>query len=326
MSCAARSRRGMSVVEFVACLSAMVGGVVLGSMYLGVDMRRMGLAVLKQAQLIDAGKEVSATADVSPATTPAADATPAVAADSAVPAKVDDSTAVSEKPAAPAKPERPAATPQPTESASQTPAASEPLAAVIPPATAAANEPPKITAADSQLTKLLNPEDLISLTDDQRRTLTLAYWAALDACMKDECTNRLASIRSGGDFTLFDFLTCRKQGHQQAVEFISQLNMRGVDPHVAAYAQKALAWHKDGVTLFSRALDLLTDAPTAQFTGPFAQSWQSASTQHQMEERLLGEKHVAVQDYLDHTLPATSAAPAPPSTTAAQTQVAAPTN
>jgi hypothetical protein len=69
-----------------------------------------------------------------------------------------------------------------------------------------------------------------------------------------------------------------------------------------------LAWHRDGVTLFSRALDLLTDAPSAQLSGPFAQSWQSAATQHQMEERLLRDKHNAVQAYLDHSLSAHPAA------------------
>jgi hypothetical protein len=52
--------------------------------------------------------------------------------------------------------------------------------------------------------------------------------------------------------------------------------------------------------LFKRALDLLTDAPSAQLSGPFAQAWQSKATQHQMEERLLADKHQAVQSYLDH--------------------------
>jgi hypothetical protein len=45
---------------------------------------------------------------------------------------------------------------------------------------------------------------------------------------------------------------------------------------------------------------LLTDAPTAQLTGPFAQSWQSAATQHRMEERLLLEKRKAVESYIRH--------------------------
>jgi hypothetical protein len=69
---------------------------------------------------------------------------------------------------------------------------------------------------------------------------------------------------------------------------------------VMAYAKKARAWHDDGAKLFGRAVDLLTDAPTAQLSGPFAQSWQSAATQHKMEARLLAEKHAAVKTYLSH--------------------------
>jgi hypothetical protein len=69
---------------------------------------------------------------------------------------------------------------------------------------------------------------------------------------------------------------------------------------VLAYGEKALAWHQEGAKLYARAKDLLTDAPTAQLSGPFAQSWQSAATQHQMEERLLEEKRSAVQSYLEH--------------------------
>jgi len=300
MSLAARSRHGLSVLEFVGCLSAMIGGVVLGSMYLGVDVRRMGMAVLKQAQLIEAGDDAEPTTEAEPAGAKAkSSAEEPVAAGATVAPPTTPTIHATDAPGAPHEstptPEAAKAEPQPT-------------------ATAPVATPPA-PAANNPLAKLLNREDLISLTDDQRRTLTIAYWEALDACMKEESGNRLASIRSDGDFTLFDFLTCRKQGHQQAVQFISQLNLRGVDAHVAAYAEKALAWHKDGVTLFGRALDLLTDAPTAQFTGPFAQSWQSASTQHQMEERLLGEKHAAVQHYLDHKLLAepteSSATPTP---------------
>lgn len=289
MIVAARSRHGLSAVEFVACLSAMVGGVILGSMYLGVDVKKMGFALLQQAQLIDAAEAPETTENLESATEAVATVT---------------SPATSETKSVPPASEA-------------TDGATEQVAAEIPAVPAEATPvPPAPPAANNPLAKLLNRDDLISLTDDQRRTLTISYWEALDACMKDECKNRLAGIRADGNFTLFDFLTCRKQGHQQAMEFISQLNLRGVDPHVAAYAEKALAWHKDGVTLFSRALDLLTDAPTAQFTGPFAQSWQSASTQHQMEERLLAEKHVAVQDYLDHTLLAVPAAPAEAATAA----------
>ena len=108
---------------------------------------------------------------------------------------------------------------------------------------------------------------------------------------------------------MFDYLTGRKDGHLKAAAAIAALDSRGVDDHVLAYAKKARAWHTDGAKLFGRAVDLLTDAPTAQLSGPFAQSWQSAATQHRMEARLLVEKHQAVDSYLRNAYPSATAAP-----------------
>lgn len=48
-------RRGLSFLEFVGCLVAMVGGVMLGSMYLGIDVKQMAIGVLVQAQVVDSG-------------------------------------------------------------------------------------------------------------------------------------------------------------------------------------------------------------------------------------------------------------------------------
>jgi hypothetical protein len=50
-----RQLRGLSFVEFVGCLVAMTGGVVLGSMYLGIDVQKMAVGVLEQAQVIQPG-------------------------------------------------------------------------------------------------------------------------------------------------------------------------------------------------------------------------------------------------------------------------------
>lgn len=299
---AAHLQHGLSILEFVAFLAALAGGVVLGSMYLGVDLQKVGVAALQRTQLIDSG-DVQPEAQPAPVADNAPDTTTPAPSQSAASEETTTTTAA-DPIAAPdgASADHPAPTAEPATSA---PAESAP----------AANDQP-LTADSSPLARLLKREELIALTEEQRRTLTIAYWEALDACMKDESQNRLASVREAGVFTLFDFLTCRRTGHQKAADFIAQLDLRGVDPHVSAYAEKALGWHRDGVKLFSRALDLLTDAPTAQFTGPFAQSWQSASTQHQMEERLLAEKHQAVEHYLNHSLTAEPAAPATAATPA----------
>lgn len=45
-------RRGLSFLEFLGCLVAMIGGVFLGSVYLGIDMKTMAVGVLAKADVV----------------------------------------------------------------------------------------------------------------------------------------------------------------------------------------------------------------------------------------------------------------------------------
>jgi hypothetical protein len=44
---------GISILEFIGCLCALVGGAWLGAMYLGVDVRHLAYVALKDSQLLD---------------------------------------------------------------------------------------------------------------------------------------------------------------------------------------------------------------------------------------------------------------------------------
>jgi hypothetical protein len=46
-------RRGLSFLEFIGCLVAMIGGVMLGAMYLGLDLKHMASGVLVQAKIVE---------------------------------------------------------------------------------------------------------------------------------------------------------------------------------------------------------------------------------------------------------------------------------
>ncbi len=240
-------RRGASALEFVGLFTALTGGLVLGSLYLGVDVKGAARRLLNQ----------SAASKPAVAVTPPSNQTPTV-------------PAVQAPAAVPAKP------------------ASEPAEVN------ADAEPATASRSDSSLIASLE------LTDEQRRQLTRVYWDALNGYMKQEVEHRTHSVGTGGDLALYDLLQARSEGHDAAAKAISELETNGVDSRVLAYGEKALAWHQEGAKLYARAKDLLTDAPTAQLSGPFAQSWQSAATQHQMEERLLAEKREAVRSYLGH--------------------------
>ncbi|MBA3481050.1 MAG: hypothetical protein H0T51_04450 [Pirellulales bacterium] len=262
---ARRARRGISFVEFLGCFIAVAGGVVLGSMYLGVDVQETAITLLERAEVI----EKPETPGAAPATALAVNSVASATNPAAPPSTSDWSHK------------------RPVQTGAQA-AAAQP--AVESPVTPAPPAPP----AQVSLT------DAISFTHEQRAELTRAYWEALNERMKAEVAHRANRIAADGEWELYDYLTCRSDGHKTAAEAIDLMSLRGVDGHVTAYAKKVQAWHESGAILFARAKDLLTDAPTAQMSGPFAQSWQSAATQHQMEERLLKEKHQAVQSYLDH--------------------------
>jgi hypothetical protein len=270
--------RGVSILEFVGCLSAMAGGVVLGSMYLGVNVKEMAYAALEHAHVVQPRRQMK------------------------------EGEKLTEPQAAPRASEAPSTAEQPNDTTSAGTAAG-PAAEPQPQA------PPEQTAADGEaadsapsapVSTFFARQDLI--TDEQRTVLTLAYWDQLAVCMQGEVTTRVPAIDAEGNWQLFEYLTGRKDGHRKAAEAIAQMDPRGVDDHVLAYAKKARAWHEDGAKLFGRAVDLLTDAPTAQLSGPFAQSWQSAATQHRMEARLLEEKQQSVKSYLDHAYQASPAA------------------
>src|SRR3954464_545928 len=44
---------GLTILEFIACTTALVGGAWLGALYLGVDIRHLAVTALSQAQLLD---------------------------------------------------------------------------------------------------------------------------------------------------------------------------------------------------------------------------------------------------------------------------------
>ncbi len=236
-----RQRRGLSFLEFVGCFMAMVGGVILGSMYLGVDLQKTAVGVLEQAQVVNPGYFEQGTATVETVPT-------------------DDAEAVVEL------------------------ATSEPSTDV--PAT-----PPEQKSETAQTRA--------EVTAEERRLATRAYWDQLTEFMKVEARGRVKEVGNPEQWQLYDYLTQRKNGHQQALDSLETLETYGVDGRLLDHGKQVTTWHKSGVKLFEYAVSLLTDGPGAKISGPFAQSWQSAATQLRMEENLVIERHKGVANYLD---------------------------
>jgi hypothetical protein len=254
-----QQRHGLSFVEFVGCLVAMVGGVLLGSIYLGIDVQKMAAGVLEQAQVVAPGyfRQVAATS---------------------VQESANESSAVDSQASSAF------ADAEPTQEVAETAAVGSGLPATSQPAPIA-----------DPATSRVKPEP----TEIERRAATRAYWDQLTEIMLAEAHGRLRGEGSPEEWELYDYLSQRKRGHEVALAELDKLGTFGVDERLLNHGEQVVAWHKSGIKLFEHALSLLSDGPGAKLTGPFAQSWQSAATQLRMEETLVVERHKAVANYLD---------------------------
>lgn len=255
-----RSRRGLSFVEFVGCLVAMIGGVLLGFLYLGIDVQKVAAGVLEQAQVVAPGyfsQVAAAPIGEIPADYP-------TAANGPVLSEGEESGAIiADVETTPAEPAAAAAT------------ESEP--------TADGSKP------------FAKPEP----TTQEKQAATRTYWDQLTGIMLAEAQGRLRGEGNPDEWELYDYLSQRKRGHEDALAKLEKLEHLGVDDRLLEHGDQVIAWHKAGIKLFEHGLSLLSDGPGAKLTGPFAQSWQSAATQLRMEENLVVERHKAVANYLD---------------------------
>jgi hypothetical protein len=137
-------------------------------------------------------------------------------------------------------------------------------------------------------------------TYEERKAATTLYWQGLSAAIRADVAHRQLDSRGGKKWRLFDYLSHRHQGHEQTLQAIDSLQRAGVDQNLLSHGDQVFDWHLTGAEVYNEAVKLLTDSPTEQLTGPLAEKWRSAATQHRMEEKLVREKHAAVTGYLNH--------------------------
>ena len=140
-------------------------------------------------------------------------------------------------------------------------------------------------------------------TDEQRQAATKLYWQGLTDCVHADVAHRKLDGRGKKNWRLFDYLSHRRQGHQNAMRTLDALDRKGVDQNLLAHGDQLFQWHLTGAKVYGQAVKLLTDSPGEQLSGPLAEEWRSSATQHRMEERLVRDKHSAVAGYLDHAFP-----------------------
>lgn len=138
-------------------------------------------------------------------------------------------------------------------------------------------------------------------TPQQISRATTAYWDQLEEILAADATLRAEIGSSQAETDVFEYLSARKEAHQETSAKLEELTTEGVDPRVLAFGMQVSRWHEAGVELFGKALDIMTEAPTAELTGPFGVDWRSAATQHKMESGLLRNRLSAVSTYIEHT-------------------------
>jgi hypothetical protein len=259
--CYQPKRRGLSFLETVGCLAAMSGGVVLGSVYLGVDLQSLANDALEQSESLELGFFSTAAeqdAIVAEEQVLASANTPSAPSDS------DDQTQVKDE-----------------NSAGQKNPAVELEKPTLP-------SPSSVVSESTEFTGDVFEQD------------TRKCWDALARCMEQEIASRQIDKINDGAGLLFDYLTQRKNAHEKAVETLELLRIVKVDDRLSEHVEQVLHWNRAGVQLYNRAASLLTDSPSENLIGPIAQSWQSSATQHRMEEKLMRKKHLALAGFLTH--------------------------
>lgn len=253
----AGSRRGVSFVEFIGCLVAVAGGVVLGSSYMGVDVETMAATVLEKAEI-----EVPEFLGVEVAPS--------------------DEAANGEASAD----------------------AGEEVEGELPYGLSSRSDSEGALSTNQESSAKTSAP--IVLSEVEQQAATQACWRAMNQIVQVEVAHRRQSVASPSSWQLFDYLSLRKTGHEAAVESLEGLKLEDVDQRLRVHVQDVLTWQRSGAELYARAAQLLTDAPAGKLTGPYAQSWQSAATQHRMEEKLVFNKHAAVKSYLEHAAKTTA--------------------
>ncbi len=224
-----RLRRGLSFLEFVACLAALGGGLAIGSVYLGIDLPKAGEKLLKEAGLVDL-----------------------------LPVD-EDALLTAEGEGVEAKP-------------------------IVPKPRTAYGHP-------------LPP------TPDEITLATIRYWNELAAIINEDIAERQDLTARRSETDIYEYLAARQALHQENAEQLEEIETDDVDPRVLAFGIQVRRWHEAGVEVYQNALEIMTDAPTAEVTGPFGQNWRSAATQHRMEENLLTNRLAAIEAFVGHSYP-----------------------
>ncbi|QDS98364.1 hypothetical protein [Adhaeretor mobilis] len=249
----AATRNGLSFFEFTGCLFALTGGVVLGSMYLGIDVQGIATSVLEQSKLIE---------------TPAGEVDQSFSGDTASDSATDEKGLVLSGGSDSVEATEGAATPTWQE------------------------------AINNAVNDHMPPE----LPIEVQKELTGQYWKVLLNALEQAEVAEAQAANQIANMQLYDLLAQKKQLHVAALESLEPLDTHGVNSRVVSYSARLKQWNLDGVRLYSRAMDLLTDTAQAKLSGPSAQSWQSSATQHRMEGRLLKDRQAALKGYVNHWL------------------------
>jgi hypothetical protein len=137
-------------------------------------------------------------------------------------------------------------------------------------------------------------------TYEEQKAATELYWQGLTASIRADVAHRKLDSRGAKKWRLFDYLSHRREGHENILHAIELLQRAGVDQNLLAHSDQVFDWHLTGADVYNEAVELLTDSPSEQLSGPLAEQWRNSATQHRMEEKLVREKHAAVTGYLNH--------------------------
>ena len=263
------SRNGVSIIELFGCVAALGGGLILGLMYLGIDLKAASVEAVQFAESNGIDLEYFNSDETT--------------SEVATTEENLEENATTEIPANEAQSDAKHVSPSSEGST-----------------TSSTSVPEEQGGEDATLSESTDAIVEVAESRDPAEA-TAEFWQQFTQTLQEEAKQRNTVVSNAGDWQLYDYLNHRKQLHEKVVETLEHLDDTSVDAKLLLHAQRVLTWHRSGAKLYGRAVELLTDSPTSSLNGPSAQSWQSAATQHRMEEKLLAGKHSSLVSYLNHS-------------------------
>jgi hypothetical protein len=259
-----QNRAGLSILEFVGCLMALVGGIWLGAIYLGLDLQTATYTALSESNLMDNVPEDWRPAEPDSAKRPSK-------AELAATVKTELSALRQEIDALQGK--------QPTEGDAVN---------AIEDNSPAAMSKSESSAGDANATA---------------KQATVVYWTQLGEVARRQAALLFEAESSATNSNATKVAALKGRISRLSATEIQALSTKNVDASLVTFGKELSAWYESGANVYEQAVQIW-DSPLrgqssrGQVSPQLMKEWEKSHAQFTNEGRLLRDRAVAMSDGL----------------------------